>query len=542
MERAAEHERDAYTAWPRGCWPNENQLQMLKACLLEDTDAAQDAYRRWERQVPFFFIDGGSQKLLLLLYQRLQQWNMGYHDFGRLRGAVRYYWVQRQGLERELASVLETLARHDIPTLLLKGAALNGTAYEDGARLMSDLDVVVPRRDARQAMAAMQAEGWTPQFRDPDRLPQVTHGCHFRRGAMGHLDLHWDFFHGRHLADDEQEEIWQASHAVERGGTTTGVLCPADQLLHTCEHGLRYNETPPIRWLADAYQIIRRLGDNLDWQRLTAMADRYDLRLPVQRTLKYLRQHFALELPDAADELLAKPTTWKQRAGLAILTRKQPGSHVFWRGLPASLLDYRRLRRANVRLPLLEYLARVNDIEPPLWKHMRYLIDVQIKGAARAAWRSAERVAGGLRWKDDSRTFRLTQLPDDWLEGFHAPELGLFGSFRWSQPTAAVRLPIGSGAIRRGPLRFDVMLLPFRPWTEELHGQLSLRLNRTVIPRESLQIHNRTISFTADAETLFDYHLQRLELRCPAWDQVPQDPRQLGLPLSKVRCTILTRN
>lgn len=83
------------------------QELLLKACLLPDEDQAKRAFSQWTRRVPFFCIDAGSHKLLLLLYERLKVWQLNYHEMPRLRGLVRYYWVRHQQLQSRLVGALK---------------------------------------------------------------------------------------------------------------------------------------------------------------------------------------------------------------------------------------------------------------------------------------------------------------------------------------------------------------------------------------------------------------------------------------------------
>ncbi len=512
--------------WPHGCWPNERQQLLLQACLLPDRAAALAAFHAWQQMTPLFFIDAGSHKLLLVLYHRLKSWDVHYAEMKRLGGLARYAWVRHQMLVRELSGVLRVLREADVDTLLLKGAALNATVYPHGRRLMADLDVMVPRARAQTAMRILQSHGWQPQFRNHMHLPDVTHGCHFQHGEHGHLDLHWDLFHGRPLRDAEQRDFWRAAMAVRIGEEPTLVLCPSDQLLHVCEHGLRYNDVPPFRWLADAYQVIAHSGAQIDWRRVAHLAKRYRLVLPVRDTLSYLERHLMLPASPAARAAL-RPL----RAGLGsrlehhLGTHRPLGSHYFWKSLPIALLNYVRVQKAKAHVRLMDYLALVNGLQPPLRQHLRLLTQVEwtalhnrLRAALRARQPQSNEPAPGF--------VSMGDIPEETLIGFHAPESCDGQIFRWSQPEACMHL-----RLRPARYRMHLHLLPVRSWADDIRHGLMIRLNRTTIAAASLRFENGTISFAAEAWMFADYDWQRLELRCPAWALTGPDPRRLGIPL-----------
>ncbi|MEM9018463.1 MAG: nucleotidyltransferase family protein [Verrucomicrobiota bacterium] len=516
--------------WPDGCWPNDEQLLLLKACLFEEEQKAQQAFRNWEERIPFPLLDLGSRRLILTLYQRLQTWQVDYRFAKELRAAVQGLWIQQQGIERELGSILDVLQKNSIEAMLLKGAALNAVAYPDCDRLMSDLDLIVPRERARDALNALQDDGWIPQFRNLDQLHEVTHACHFRRGASGHLDLHWDFFHGRHLDDSQQEELWQASTPIERFGRSTRTLCAADQLLHTCEHGVRYNEVAPLRWLMDATHVIRQTESELNWERLPRMAEKLDLVLPVDETLRYLEEMFEVPIPKTAFPS-RKAISLKRKKAHATVTKRTAGGHHFWEALPSAWIDFRRLRSRNPRLPLLDYLARVNDLEPPLSRHLPSLIRLQIHHAMYPAVRHLRQRYESLRRGRSVSLFHVAHLGIESLEGFHDPEMKQGRCFRWSFPLAVFRLPIPEEGSR-----IEIHLFEIRTLSDDLIREIKIEINGHRLPHEEIRWSGRELSFKCSPSHCFPSPLQRIDLRCPKWEVASTESRELGLPISWVKC------
>ena len=105
--------------WPDGCWPNRDQALLLKACLLEETNLAQEAFHAWEARIPFYLVDTGSRRLLLTLFQRFEAWGNKSSYADQWKVVVQRLWLRQQAVERELSDILCILSQAEIPTQLL---------------------------------------------------------------------------------------------------------------------------------------------------------------------------------------------------------------------------------------------------------------------------------------------------------------------------------------------------------------------------------------------------------------------------------------
>ena len=133
----------------------------------------------------------------------------------------------------------------------------------------------------------------------------------------------------------------------------TTALNPTDQLLHVCVHGALLNHVPPVRWAADAMQILRTPGAALDWPRLLAQAQRLRLSLSLRATLHYLRTALEAEIPAAVVAALA--------------------------AMPVSELDRAFYRRKISRRGLLGEI-------PLMWSHYRLIAQAGQRPATRAGF------------------------------------------------------------------------------------------------------------------------------------------------------------
>jgi hypothetical protein len=177
--------------------------------------------------------------------------------------------------------------------MVLKGPALACRHYRDlGVRPMYDVDVLVRPERARAAAEALLQAGWRQLLpTDFDLLLVATHSTAFKDQLDRTIDLHWYAMWSPAVEDD----FWSAAEPLEVGGIRTLAQCPADQLLHVCVHG-RWSDGMPLRWVPDAFAVIRSTPD-LDWDRVLDRARARALSLPLRESLRYLHDRFGAAIP-----------------------------------------------------------------------------------------------------------------------------------------------------------------------------------------------------------------------------------------------------
>jgi hypothetical protein len=291
-------------------WPTPAQRLLLRAALL-DGDAAADAWIAWRRDNDIDETDSGSHRLLPLLYRNLQRNGIVDDDLGRLKGVYRQTWYRNRMSMHAAADVLRTLTSAGIETMVLKGAPLAIEQYgEPGVRPMNDIDVMVRTPDAERAAAVLRAAG----FRAPlhpgklGRATEIFHAIGFGDATGRSIDLHWHLLEECRQQDSD-DRFWADSHVIEIEGAPTRALSATDQLLHVCVHGSRWDPLPPIRWAADAYTLIAKNTETLDWERLVREARARQLTLSLRGCLAYLRDELNAPVPASVLEQLRRSRT-----------------------------------------------------------------------------------------------------------------------------------------------------------------------------------------------------------------------------------------
>jgi Uncharacterised nucleotidyltransferase len=302
------------------CWPTRSQTWLLRAALLPG-DAGRQAWQVWWTHTGSLDgLDDGSRRLLPLLYRNLRRIlsdSRATHPvLSQLKGIYRKTWYQNQALFYQIAELLDSLRAAGIATLILKGASLSVLHYHDlGARPMADFDILVPAAEAVQTIDTLAHLGWRSllPLGDVRKLVAVKQSLDFVTTDQRRFDLHW-YALWDCIYPGADDDFWAAAVPAQINHVATRALNPTDQLLHVCVHGAGFNRVPPVRWAADAMQIIHSTGTVIDWPRLLGHAERLRLSLPLRDTLYYLHTALDAAVPEAALQALASmPVTDRER-------------------------------------------------------------------------------------------------------------------------------------------------------------------------------------------------------------------------------------
>jgi hypothetical protein len=281
-----------------GCWPTPNQELILRAAVLQG-EPALESWNEWKRKTNLDVIDYGSHRMVPQLYRNLQRHGLKDPMMDRLKGVYRYYLYKNEILMHRIGSLLAAFEQAAIETMVLKGAALIQLYYkESGLRPMLDADVLVHAHQAEQAMEVLTKLQWKPlRYGQPQMRIPIVHSTPFEDSGGRQMDLHWHLFWECFNASDN-DDYWKNALPIKIGGASTLALSHTDQLLHTCWHGARWNEVPPIRWVADAMAILGASAAEIQWPSLLEKAHRHRIVLPVKDSLEYLKNKFDAPVPD----------------------------------------------------------------------------------------------------------------------------------------------------------------------------------------------------------------------------------------------------
>lgn len=162
-------------------------------------------------------------------------------------------------LMRELQRVLHVFNNAGIEAIVLKGAALAQTVYENIAlRPMGDVDLLVRRDYMKQAVQVLRELDYTVLIHNYARYHVVLH----RRELA--LELHWDLIEGRQLP------WWQHVQPIMKTGDEIPgyVLDSCWQALYLATHTFwQHQDGLRLLWIYDLFLVTRGFVPS-DWERL----------------------------------------------------------------------------------------------------------------------------------------------------------------------------------------------------------------------------------------------------------------------------------
>jgi hypothetical protein len=274
------------------------------------SDEAAGAGRRFER------LESGSHRLLPLVYHNVKE-SLPSDLRNRLKEVHLEYWASNQKLFRDLESALIWFQANNIPTLVLKGAAVSLLHYQNsGLRPTCDADVLIPEEQASEIVKKLLRGGWSCEhlssgLRHNSYVYRHIPALPFTSSEFGSLDLHWYVLHAAPFPGADRP-FWKDSVPLRVKSAETRALNPSDQLLHACLHGFARNLVAPIRWIADAATVLRT--SSVDWNRILNLARELRVTLPLRLTLSFLKERFQADVPrDFLDQLSNSGITGEDR-------------------------------------------------------------------------------------------------------------------------------------------------------------------------------------------------------------------------------------
>jgi hypothetical protein len=313
--------------------PPDPDRDLLMHAALDPPDAAHAAWTQWRAQ-------GNESKPIAFRWLPLVAWNLrnvdlDHHSRQRLAAARQRAWAANLRLYGCSLPALQAMVEQDIPVIVLKGAALAHTVYETPAlRLIGDIDILVRPHDAAAARAILDRLGWRPSRHVADRDLLLCHGVGLHRGH-GAVDLHW-YLLPECCWPSADRALWTRTADARLSGIRTQVLSAADQLLHTCVHGLRWSPVHGGYWVADVARVVQSANGGVDWDVLINESLRRDLAFQVHDALSFVATHGWADVPpDVLATLRRSRVSWAAR--LECRATRRPvvslaGLFVIWRG------------------------------------------------------------------------------------------------------------------------------------------------------------------------------------------------------------------
>lgn len=294
-----------------------------------------------------------------------------------LESALRVSESQAISVGFEVAQIQRALAQSGIPFVLLKGAAYiqRGFASAHG-RLMSDIDIMVPKNRLANAEKALCDHGWFPTKLDTydqryyrEWMHEIPPMQHLGRGTV--LDVHHTILPPTALLKPDVDKLWESVRAVQ---SMKGifVLSPVDMVLHSATHLFHDGELEHgLRDLVDMDALIGQFsGQDGFFEALIARAGELDLTRPLYYALKYCKAFLLTPIPP---DIYKDVTAYSNRSGIV----RAVMDVVVVESLGAVLED-----QPSIQLPISQFAMYVRShyLRMPLHQLLPHLIRKQFRG------------------------------------------------------------------------------------------------------------------------------------------------------------------
>lgn len=223
-----------------------------------------------------------------------------------LKSALRVAESQARSVNWEVKQIQLALDTASIQFVLLKGAAYIKHQLDAGSgRLMSDIDIMVPRDRLPDAEKALFEHGWFPTKLNAydqryyrtwmHELPPMQH---LDRGTT--IDVHHTILPPTALLKPDVDKLWLAAVPLE-SGRNAFVLSPVDMVLHSAVHLFHDGELEHgLRDLVDIAALVEQFSNDVRfWDTLVNRANEQDLIRPLYYALKFCRTFLATRIPES---------------------------------------------------------------------------------------------------------------------------------------------------------------------------------------------------------------------------------------------------
>ncbi len=245
------------------------ELQLLQQCSLRD----------WDRLLPWARRVGVVGKFYTYLEEQGQLDRIPAQVQPHLEAASIIAAEHERRIRWEcnrIQRALFDLQDRDFPVILLKGAAYAMASLPCAhGRLVSDVDIMVPKSSLATLEPILQKHGWeTVKNSDYDQqyyrqwmheLPPLRHRL---RGTI--LDVHHTILPETSRLKPDPALLIAASRPLPN--TPFRIFCPADMVLHSAAHAFQEELGNPLRDLLDLHELLTHFSEQEPdfWETLPA--------------------------------------------------------------------------------------------------------------------------------------------------------------------------------------------------------------------------------------------------------------------------------
>ncbi len=287
----------------------------------------------------------------------------------------------------ELECLLGAFNGHEIPVMLLKGAALNRMVYSSASqRPMSDIDLLVRPADARKALQLLDELGCRRGKRlvRDDFFPKFHYEVEVIVPSVRpvRIDLHARPLRPLRVSRTVPDESFWAGALEARVGTARAMIPRTEfNFIHLAAHAA-FHGCSRLIWLHDIRRLFELHGQTLDWRLIVARCREWRLSCAVREAIVRVEATFGRTFPaEVVEELRMDRFSWRDRLTLWHAPRdgSSPIGHVACNLLCTPGIRFRLGYLAAILFPARGHLSEVYR-----WRHVGWTICASVWRAIRA--------------------------------------------------------------------------------------------------------------------------------------------------------------
>jgi len=303
--------------------PQIAALQFITRCLSDDARPESIAALRtaihsgqlpWEAVVslannhlltPAMWVVLNKKNLTDELQDELRDYLCELHQLSKERNAQ---------LQAQLLEAVRQLNRIDIAPVLLKGAMhLVTDVYGDtGARIMTDIDLLVPREKVDGCLTALHGLGYEAEEDIHNDYHEDHHHCAplFRPGDYGSLEIHRSLTESPYVDILPTEVGLADAQPLNFQGLSMRVLSPTHRLLHNILHSqlVDHNYADGIIPLRSLHEVVTESAANqerVDWSIIQSRMEQHNRGNALRAYLYMAHKLFGMSFPEGVEKTLS---------------------------------------------------------------------------------------------------------------------------------------------------------------------------------------------------------------------------------------------
>ena len=219
--------------------------------------------------------------------------------------------ITQQGIVTELArkrqlnNIIAVLSAHDIPIILLKGAAFADVLYSQQApRTSNDLDILIQKKHWHQAVSLIETLMNYIEKAQPDVFGDSYELSFIPKGKMGSaLDLHASLINPL-LFKISEEQLWENSEEHPScNNKLVRMLSPEHALIHQAIHAYKDMNFSKYN-LVDSHEIM--MAQKPDIRKTIVIAKEWGAIIPLFALLKNCSEVMGSDIENYIDSDLLK--------------------------------------------------------------------------------------------------------------------------------------------------------------------------------------------------------------------------------------------